>query len=119
MRLAAVTGGIPPILWYVVVIGAAINILLIWMLDMRLITHLFFGGLIAFFLATLIALVAAMDNPFRGEVSVTADAFESVYKLLMTGKGIPTAGRSDVSLYNPVVKKPGAEPKMVRRPPGD
>ena len=35
------------------------------------------------FLATLIALVVAMDNPFRGEVSVSSAAYELVYQDLM------------------------------------
>jgi hypothetical protein len=89
-RLNAVTCGIPAILWYVVFIGAAVNILLIWLLDMKLTAHLFLGAVSSFFLATLIALVAAMDNPFRGEVSIQADAFELVYEQLMAPK--PTTG---------------------------
>ena len=33
-----------------------------------------------------IALIAAMDNPYRGEVSIGPDAFRSVYEGLMTPK---------------------------------
>lgn len=83
-RLNAVTTGIPPILWFVVVIGIVVNIALIWLLDMKLIAHLFLGGLIAFFLGTMIALIAAMDNPFRGEESVQPTAFEMVWTSLMS-----------------------------------
>jgi hypothetical protein len=84
LRLNAVTARIPGVLWYVVMIGAVVNILLVWLLDMRLIAHLFLGGLTAFFLATLIALVAAMDNPFRGEVSVSSSSFQLIIDQLMT-----------------------------------
>ena len=38
-----------------------------------------FSGL----LGLLIFLLAAMDNPFRGEISVGPEAFELVYKQLM------------------------------------
>jgi len=79
-RLNSVTTGIPAILWWVVIIGAGVNILLIWMLEMKLLPHLILSGVISFYLATLIALIAAMDNPFRGEVSVSPDAYEAVYK---------------------------------------
>jgi hypothetical protein len=82
-RIDAITEEIPDILWYVVYIGAAVNLLLIWLLDMRLITQLFLGGVISFFLAALIALVGAMDKPFRGEVSVSSDPYKDVYDQLM------------------------------------
>jgi hypothetical protein len=41
------TTSIPGTVWYAVWIGAAVNILLIWLLDMRLTLHLFLGGLIS------------------------------------------------------------------------
>ena len=43
-------------------------------------------------LATLIALVAAMDNPFLGEVCVSSDPYESVYEHVMKPQATPTAG---------------------------
>ena len=39
LRLFSVAAGIPPIMWYVVAVGALINMLLIWMFDLRLRTH--------------------------------------------------------------------------------
>ena len=35
-RLANVTTGIPPVLWWVVGLGAILNIMLIWMLNMEI-----------------------------------------------------------------------------------
>ncbi|MBY0586869.1 DUF4239 domain-containing protein [bacterium] len=86
LRLYAVGNGIPMIMWYVVFIGAVTNIVLVLLLDMKLLPHLFFGAISTFFLATLIAFVAAMDNPFRGEVSISPRAFELVYEDLMSGE---------------------------------
>jgi hypothetical protein len=54
------------------------------MLDMKLVPHLILSGVISFYLATLIALIAAMDNPFRGEVCVSTDPYENVYNTEMT-----------------------------------
>jgi hypothetical protein len=82
-RIDAIESEIPAILWYVVYLGAGVNLLLIWLLDMRLVTQLFLGGIITFFLAALIALVGAMDKPFRGEVSVSSDPYKDVYEQLM------------------------------------
>ena len=55
-RIFSVTTGIPPIMWYTVAIGALINILLIWLFNLRLGTHLLLGGLISFFTGTMICL---------------------------------------------------------------
>ena len=76
LRLYAVTGGIPPVMWYVVAVGAIINLALVWLFDMNLTTQLFLGGLLAFFLGSMIFLITAMDHPFRGEVSIPSDAFQ-------------------------------------------
>jgi hypothetical protein len=44
---------------------------------------LLLGGVLSFFLATLISLIVLMDHPFRGEMGVSASAFELVYDQLM------------------------------------
>jgi hypothetical protein len=82
-RLANVTTGIPPVLWWVVGLGAILNIVLIWMLNMEIHVHLILGGMLSLFLGIVIFLIAALDNPFRGEVSVGPDAFQLVYDSLM------------------------------------
>jgi hypothetical protein len=79
MRLFSVHTGIPAVMWYVVIAGAVINLAMVWLFDMRLITHFVLGGLLAAYLGTMIFLIAAMDNPFRGEVSITAEPFEDLY----------------------------------------
>jgi hypothetical protein len=56
----------------------------IWMFDLRLRVHLLLGGVISFFLATMISLIALMDHPFGGEVGVSAGAFQLIYDQLMT-----------------------------------
>ena len=70
-------------LWYVVLVGALINIAIVWMFDMKIVAHLLLGGLLVFFLGSMIFLIAAMDNPFRGEVSVSSEAFDLVYKTMI------------------------------------
>jgi hypothetical protein len=48
-RLYGVTASIPAVMWLTVGIGAAINIILIWLFRLRLDLHLLLGGLISFF----------------------------------------------------------------------
>jgi hypothetical protein len=83
-RLQSIGTGIPGVMWYVVGVGAVINTLLILCFRMRLDIHLVIGGLLSFFVGVLIFLVAAMDYPFRGEVSIGPDAFQLIYTSLMS-----------------------------------
>ena len=85
-RLANVDTGLPAVLWWVVAIGAFINIALLWMLDMEIHVHFVLSGALSLFLGVVIFLIAAMDNPFRGEVSVGPDAYRLVYETLMKPK---------------------------------
>lgn len=82
-RLANVTTGIPAVLWWVLAIGAVLNVAFLWLLDMEIHVHLILGGIVSLFLGIVIFLIAAMDNPFRGEFSVGPDAFQLVYDSTM------------------------------------
>jgi hypothetical protein len=73
-RLANVRTGIPAVLWSVVGLGAALNIVLIRMFDMEIHVHLILGGVLALFLGIVIFLIATLDKPVPGEVSVGPDA---------------------------------------------
>ncbi len=82
-RLYSVTSGIPGVLWYTVAMGALLNIVLMWLFDLRLGLHLLLGGILSFFFATMISLIVLMDHPFRGDVSVSPQAFQLIYDQLM------------------------------------
>jgi hypothetical protein len=79
-RLANVSLGLPSALWWVVAWSALLNIILIWLQDMEIHVHLVLGGVLASVLALFIFLIAALDNPFRGEVSVGPDSIALVYQ---------------------------------------
>lgn len=79
-RVQSVDTGVPSMMWYVVIVGALVTILLVWMLDMKLIPHLLLSGVLVFFLSTVICLIFVMDKPFRGEISIGPNAYEAVYK---------------------------------------
>jgi hypothetical protein len=82
-RLAGVSTSIPGTLWYAVWIGAVVNILLIWLLDMRLTLHLFLGGLISFFLGVMIFIIYTMDEPLQGDVRVSPGPYARAYEMVM------------------------------------
>ncbi len=62
-----------------VIVGAILNIALLWLFHMRYITMIFLGGILSFFLGAMILLIAVMDNPFRGAVSISPAPFEQLY----------------------------------------
>jgi hypothetical protein len=84
LRLKSVVAGLPMALWSVVLVGAFVNIAVTWFFDMRSqIMHFWMTIMFSGLLGLLIFLLAAMDNPFRGDISVGPEAFELVYKQLM------------------------------------
>jgi lipid-A-disaccharide synthase-like uncharacterized protein len=82
-RLASVNTGIPAVFWWVVALGAFISLLMLAMLDMEVHVQLVLTGIVSLFLGLAIFLVAAMDHPFRGEISIGPEAFEQIYQSLM------------------------------------
>jgi hypothetical protein len=84
LRLQSVSTGLPAALWSVVLIGALINGILtylFWVENLRL--HAALVALLAVFIAVLVFLTAAMDNPFRGEFSVSSEAFQTILDKVM------------------------------------
>jgi Protein of unknown function (DUF4239) len=82
-RLAAVATGLPAVLWWVVAFCALLNIVLIWIQAMEIHVHLILGGVLAAALGAVIFLIAELDNPFRGEVSVGPESIALVYETVM------------------------------------
>ena len=79
LRLQAVPTGLPAVLWSVVLVGALLNIVLTYLFwSDNLKVHALLVGMLAIFIALLVFLTAAMDNPFRGEFSVSSEAFQGV-----------------------------------------
>jgi hypothetical protein len=88
LRLQAVSIGLPAALWAVVLFGAVINgvlTYLFWIDNLWL--HAALDALLAIFIGVLVFLTAAMDNPFRGEFSVSSDAFRTILEKVMVPSG--------------------------------
>lgn len=85
LRLQAVSTGLPASLWAVVLIGAFLNIALtylFWVENRAL--HALLVAMLATFIGLLIFLTAAMDNPFRGDFSVSPDAYQIALDTVMS-----------------------------------
>ena len=82
-RIYSLTSGIPAILWYTLAVGALINMILLWLFDLHPRAHCVLGGLISFYLGTVISVIALMDHPYRGELGLSPDAFQLIYHQAM------------------------------------
>jgi hypothetical protein len=82
-RLDAVSSSMPRVLWYVVILGAVLTIMFLWMIHMDFVPQLFLGGITAIFLGVMTFLIYAMDHPLQGAVSVGPEPFQSVFDLVM------------------------------------
>ena len=79
LRVLSATNGLPATIWWVVILGAATSIALTWFFSVESVRrHLLLTGIYAALIGLLIFLIAALDNPYRGEFSVGPDAFELV-----------------------------------------
>jgi hypothetical protein len=83
-RLQSVGEGLSGPLWTIVLAGAFLSIAMTWFFDMRSQSmHFWMTVMFSGLLGLLIFLLAALDHPFRGAISVGPEAFEMVYEQLM------------------------------------
>ena len=64
-------------LWYAVLAGAVINVLLLLMLRMRQIPHFLLGTINTFFLGVILFVIVSLDDPLRGERGTRARALRA------------------------------------------
>jgi hypothetical protein len=84
LRLNAVNTSLPSTIWLILFMGAFVNIVLTWCLvihnkKLDIVVNLLTGLL----LGSLIFLIAAMDNPFRGDYAVGSESFQLLLDGLM------------------------------------
>jgi hypothetical protein len=82
-RLTGVITEIPDVLWYAVLVGAAINLLLLVMLRMRPLMQFVLGSITAFFLAVILFVIVALDDPLRGASGIGPGPLELLWDRTM------------------------------------
>lgn len=82
-RLTGVLTAIPNVLWYAVLIGAAINLLLIALLRIRLLPHFVLGSITAFFLGVILFVIVTLDRPLRGEAGLPPEPLVLLWERFM------------------------------------
>ena len=80
-RLSAVQGHIPDVVWWIILFGGLITVGFTYLFgfhDFR--THVVMTMTVAASLALVVVLIVALDWPFRGEVSISPDAYTKTQK---------------------------------------
>jgi hypothetical protein len=89
-RIQSTQGALPAGLWFVIIFGALINLVMTWLLDIPNVRlDVFINVLMAALLGSVLSFIIAMDNPYRGELSVSADPIMAVYHSVMDGSDEP------------------------------
>lgn len=89
-RLSGTITGIPGVLWYAVLVGAAVNILLIVLLKMRSVQQFVLGSITAFFLGVILFVIIVLDRPLRGPAGLDPDPFVLLWQKTMIWDEAPT-----------------------------
>jgi hypothetical protein len=87
LRIDAVEGGLSPVMWGVIWIGAAISIgvgYFFYFEDIRL--HAIMIGLMAGFLGIVLFMIVVNDRPFAGHFSAQPDSYQLVLDTLITNE---------------------------------
>jgi len=83
-RIESVRGSVPGVLWSVVLIGAIITLISSYYFSLKNFwVHARMTGLLAGMIGLLVFLLAALDHPYWGDVSVTPESYELVLKNVM------------------------------------
>ena len=83
LRLHDKDVGLPAPLWAVVILGGILTVFLTYFLALeRFKVHLTMTIVSGLLVSLLIFMIAAVDHPFRGEVSIGPDSFQLVYDQL-------------------------------------
>lgn len=79
LRMGVVTSGLPVVFWVVILAGVILSVFITYFFHVSLLKmHLMLTGLFSAFLGFMIFLILAVDNPLRGEVSISPDPYADV-----------------------------------------
>ncbi len=82
-RLTGVIIEIPDVLWYAVLVGAVINLILLVMLRMRPMMQFVLGTITAFFLGVILFVIVALDDPLRGASGLEPEPLQLLWDRTM------------------------------------
>ena len=73
LRIQAAGTSIPRVIWAVVIVGAALNVFILWLFDLKRTTHFILGGVLMIFVGLVVYMVGVLDRPFHGAHGLQPD----------------------------------------------
>jgi len=80
LRISAGGSAIPRIMWFIVLVGAFMNVMVIWMFDLKPFSHAIIGGTLSLFVGLVIYMIAVLDRPFSGDNGVKPEPIAAIHK---------------------------------------
>ncbi len=95
-RQLAAQNAIPPVIWWIIIIGSIGTISYCYLFNVENGRwHMIMTGMVALSMALVIVLVISLDRPFRGELSITTDAYTNAFSGLdPTARGMEKESKS-------------------------
>ncbi|MFD0979710.1 bestrophin-like domain [Tropicimonas aquimaris] len=95
-RLNGVTTAIPNVLWYAVLMGAGVSVLLVVLLRMRPHQQFLIGTISSVFLGVILFVIVTLDQPLRGESGLEPTPFQLLWDRQMRwDEGLPSLTAAD------------------------
>lgn len=82
-RLTGIITELPNVLWYAVLVGALVDVLLLVLLKMRPAQQFFLGSITAYFLGVIIFVIIVLDRPLRGEQGLDPEPLQLLWERSM------------------------------------
>jgi hypothetical protein len=83
MRINGVNTRLPPVLWYAVMMGAAVSVLVLLLIRARPMAHFVLASISTFFLGVILFVILALDAPLRGPEGLSAQPYEDLWNQQM------------------------------------
>jgi len=82
-RLSGTITEIPAVLWYAVLVGAVVNVVLLVILRMRPLQQFLLGTITTFFLGVILFVIVTLDRPLRGESGLDPEPMRLLWERSM------------------------------------
>lgn len=82
-RLSGVIAKIPDVLWYAVLVGAVVNMLLVVLLRIRILPHFVLGSITSVFLGVILFVIVTLDRPLIGQSGLQPEPMRLLWERMM------------------------------------
>jgi hypothetical protein len=82
-RIDAVEGGLPGVMWAIVLVGAVLTISVTYLLKIQIGVHIVLTAFLAAFIGLVVFTVAGLDRPLSGPLAIDPGSYQLVLERLM------------------------------------